>query len=107
MPHMVTGSIAHSTKHQYLSYSEADFEVFCPAEATCCTDGGEIWQGGVERSLRAKFYPQRCNDNSIGPPKLKILVKFYGILEYKRPQGCIPCTIFTKFAQSVQRLRMR
>jgi len=27
-------------------YSEADFEVFLPAAATRCTDGGEIWHGG-------------------------------------------------------------
>jgi len=27
---------------QYLIYSEADFEVFRPAEATSCTDEGEI-----------------------------------------------------------------
>jgi len=39
---IVTGSIARSAKHQYLSNSEADFEVFCPAWATRCTDGGEI-----------------------------------------------------------------
>ena len=31
---------------RYLVYSEADFEVFRPAEATRCTDGGEIWHGG-------------------------------------------------------------
>jgi len=30
----------------YMSiYSEADFEVFRPAGATRCTDGGEIWHG--------------------------------------------------------------
>ena len=28
---------------RYLIYSEADFEVFRPAGATRCTDGGEIW----------------------------------------------------------------
>ena len=28
---------------RYLVYSEADFEVFCPAGATRCTDGDEIW----------------------------------------------------------------
>ena len=28
---------------QYLIYSEADFEVFRPAGATRCMDGGEIW----------------------------------------------------------------
>ena len=31
---------------RYLIYSEADFEVFRPTEATRCTDGGEIWHGG-------------------------------------------------------------
>jgi len=33
----------------YLVYSEADFEVFRPAGATRCTDGGEIWHGGWDR----------------------------------------------------------
>jgi len=40
-----TGSIARSASHQYLIYSEADFEVFRPAGATRCTDGGEICHG--------------------------------------------------------------
>jgi len=39
---MVTGSIARSASRWYLVYSEADFEVFRPAGATRCTDGGEI-----------------------------------------------------------------
>jgi len=30
---------------RYLIYSEADFEVFRPAGATRCADGGEIWHG--------------------------------------------------------------
>jgi len=34
-------------KHRYLSYSEGDFEVFRPAGPTHCTNGGEIWHGGV------------------------------------------------------------
>jgi len=29
---LITGSIAHSTKRQYISYSERDFEVFHPLE---------------------------------------------------------------------------
>jgi len=54
---VITGSIA-----RYLSYSEADFEVFRPAGATRCTDRGEIWRGGGDRrSLHAKFCPHRCN----------------------------------------------
>ena len=32
---------------RYLVYSEADFEVFRPAGATRCTDGGEIGHGGA------------------------------------------------------------
>ena len=45
---------------RYLIYSEADFEVFRPAGATRCTDGGEIWHGGGDRFgplLHAKFHP--------------------------------------------------
>ena len=37
-----TGSIARSAKRRYLIYTEADFEVFRPAGAPCCADGGEI-----------------------------------------------------------------
>jgi len=61
-----TVSIARSAKRRYLSYSEseANFEVFRPAEATLCTDGGEIWHGGGDR---AKFHPHRCNGKGIGP----------------------------------------
>ena len=39
---IVTGSIVRSAKRRYLSNSEADFDVFHPAGATCCTGGGEI-----------------------------------------------------------------
>jgi len=36
----VTDSIARSaTRRRYLSYSEADFELFRPTGATCCTEG--------------------------------------------------------------------
>jgi len=31
---------------RYLVYAEANFEVYRPAGATRCTDGGEIWHGG-------------------------------------------------------------
>ena len=43
---LFTHSIARSATHQYLTYSEADFQVFRPAGVTRCTDGGEIWHGG-------------------------------------------------------------
>ena len=45
-------------------YSEADLEVFRPARATRCIDGGEIWYGPL---LHAKFHPQRCKDGCRTP----------------------------------------
>ena len=45
--------------------------------------------------LRAKFHPYRCYDKGIGPLKLKFLLIFGQNVEYKRPQGRIPCAIFT------------
>jgi len=64
-----TGSIAQSATRWYLIYSEADYEVFRPAGVTRCTDWGEIWHGGGDRSplLRAKFHPNRCNNKGVGP----------------------------------------
>jgi len=53
---LITGSIARSARRRYLIYSEADFEVFRPAGATRCTDGGEIWRRGPPL-LHAKFHP--------------------------------------------------
>ena len=40
---VITGNIVRSAKRRYLSYSEADFEIFRPSEATRYTDGGEIY----------------------------------------------------------------
>jgi len=48
---------------QYLVYSEADFEVFRPAGATLCTNGGEIWHGGGDRKS-----PPPCQ---ISPPSVQ------------------------------------
>jgi len=89
---MITDSIARSATRRYLSYSEADFEVFHPAEATCCTDGCEIWHGERDQGslLRAKFHTHRCNDKGIEPPKLKFLLRFDQNVEYKRPTGAYP-----------------
>ena len=74
---------------RYLVYSEADFEVFRPAGATRCTDGGEIWHG-------------------VGPPKLKFLLRFDQNVEYKRPAGAYPlrdfhkiCTVSTSFQDAL------
>ena len=48
---------------RYLVYSEAHFEVFRPAGATRCTDGGEIWPGGGDRRS-----PPPCQ---ISPPSVQ------------------------------------
>jgi len=42
---VITGSIACSRKRRYISYSETDFEGFCPTGATRCSNGDEIWHG--------------------------------------------------------------
>ena len=51
---------------RYLIYSEADFEVFRPAGATCCTDWGEIWHGGP--SSVGTEVPRPCQ---ISPPSVQ------------------------------------
>jgi len=53
---LVTGSIARSASRRYLVYS-ADFEVFRPAGATRCTDGGKIWRDGGDPSFVPNFTP--------------------------------------------------
>jgi len=58
-------SIFHCAMRRYLIYSDANFEVFRPAGATRCTDGGEIWHGGGERRS-----PTPCQ---ISPPSVQRL----------------------------------
>ena len=79
------GSIARSATRRYLSYSEADFEVFRP-------DGDEIWHGGGDR-------PHRCNDKGIGPPKLKFLLRFDQNVEYQCPARAYPVRDFHKICR--------
>jgi len=43
---LLPGALRAAQTCRYLVYSEATFEVFRPAGATRCTDGGEIWHGG-------------------------------------------------------------
>jgi len=45
------GSNARSASLPVFDNSEADFEVFRPAGATRCTDGGEIRHGGIPSSV--------------------------------------------------------
>ena len=95
---------------RYLVYSEANFEVFRPAGATRCTDGGKFgMEEGTEGPLlHAKFHPHRCNDKGVGPPKLKFLLRFDRNLEYKRPSGAYPfrdfhkiCSVCTSFPDAL------
>jgi len=115
---------------RYLVYSEADFEVFRPAGATRCTDGGqnlarrrgpkvpslrspppcsEIWHGGGDRSplLRAKFHPHRCNDEGVGPQNRNFYSDLTEMWNINAQQGRIPCAIFTKLAEFVPHFRLR
>jgi len=95
---LITGSIARSASRRYLIYSETDFEVFLPAGATRCTDGGEIWHRGGDREplLHAKFHPIGATTRGQDPPKLKILLRFDQKVEYKRPAGAYPLRDFHK-----------
>ena len=61
----ITGSITHSAKRWYISYSEGDLGFFCPAGAARCTNGSEILMdflkglrsyGGFE--LRGSGFPK-------------------------------------------------
>ena len=42
----------------------------------------------------AKFHRHRCNDNGVGPQKLKFLLRFDQNVEYKRPAGTYPLRDF-------------
>jgi len=90
---LITSSIAHSAKRQYITYSEADFEVFCPTGATHCTDGGEIWHGGVDLSS-VLISPPSVQGYSTAKTEV-----FYSehtkIRNINAPRVCIPCAIFT------------
>ena len=63
--------------------------------------------GMEERSPSpCQISPPSVKDKRIGPPKLKFLLIFDQNVEYKRPAGRIPCTIFTTFAEFVPSFRM-
>ena len=55
---LLPAALRATQKRRYISYLEADFEVIRPAGATRCTDGGEIWQGGVEVHSAVPNSPQ-------------------------------------------------
>ena len=101
--HLFTGSIACSATRRYLIYSEANFEVFRPAGATRCTDGGgvkfDMEEGTFPPLLRAKLHSHRCNGKGIGPLKLKCLLKFGQNVKYRRPAGAYSLRDFHKICR--------
>jgi len=106
---LFTGSIARSASRRYLVYSEADFEVFRPAGATGCTNGGEIWHrgGALGPLLHAKFHPHRCNDNGVGPKNWNFYSDLTKMWNINASQGRIPCAIFDKICRLCTPFRMR
>jgi len=59
-------------------------------------------------ALRAKFHSHRCNVKGIGPTKLKFVLRFDQIVEYKRPAGAHPlrdlhviCRLCTSFQDAL------
>ena len=84
-----------STRRWYLIYSEADFEFFCPAGATRCTDGGEIWHRRAPKvpSSVPNFTPS-VQQQGYRTPKLKVLLTFHQNVEYKRPTEAYPLCDF-------------
>ena len=94
LPLWLPAALREAQTCRYLVYAEANFEVFRPAGATRCTDGGEIWH-----LLHAKFHPHRFNDKGVGPPKLKFLLRFDRNVEYKRPVGAYPLRDFQKICR--------
>ena len=78
----------------YVSYSEADYEVFALQGRHVAPMGGEI-RSPPPRQIS----PDRCNDKDIGPPKLKFLLRFDQNAEYKRPAGVYPLRDFHKICR--------
>jgi len=61
---------------------------------------GTLHGGGDQGPLlHAKFHPNRCNDNGVGPQKLKFLLRFDQNVEYKRPAGAYPLCDFHKICR--------
>jgi len=74
-----------------------DFEVFRPAWATRCTDGGEIWHGGVDRSTPRQISPPSVQGWSMGPK----IENFTKISAFKYPARVHHFGNFTKVSPFV------
>ena len=64
---------------RYFVYSEADFEVFRPAGATRCTDGGEIRHGGGDRRSPPprQISPPSVQRQGCRTPKIEIFTQIW------------------------------
>ena len=80
-------------RFNHLNYLRGQFWGFMPRRATCCTDGSEIWHGGVHRCrlLHTKFHPHQCSGGAWVPENL---TEFRNI---HAPQMRIPCAILQNF----------
>ena len=82
---------------RYFVYSEADFEVFHPAGATRCTDGGVKF--GTGSPPPCQISPPSVQRQGCRTPKLKFLLRFDRNLEYKHPAGAYPLRDFHKICR--------
>jgi len=87
----------HCTSAPVFIYSEAYFEVFRPAGATCWTDGGEIWHGGGPPPCQIS--PPSVQLLGYRTPKLKFLLRFDQNVEYKRHVGAYLLSDFHKICR--------
>jgi len=85
-------------KTKYISYSEADLEVFHPAGRHVAPMGVKFGMEGP--LLHAKWHPHWCNSKGIrGPQKLKFLRRFDQNVEYKCPAVAYPMRDFHKICR--------
>jgi len=87
----------HCAQHRYLSYSNADFEVFRPAGATRCTDGVKFRAEGTPSTV-PNFTPS-MQQQGYTTPKVKFLLRFDQNVKYKRPAGAYPLRNFHKICR--------
>ena len=100
-----TGRICRRQLRRYFVYSRADFGVFRSAEATRCTDQGQIWQGGADRRFAppCQTWPWSVPGWGFTAPKTEKNSNFTNIIV---PKGRVPCTIFTKFTRYMRVLSL-
>jgi len=92
---IITGSIACSANLPVFSLLRGRFWGFSPRRG----DTLHRWGWNFARLLHAKFHLHRCNDNGVGPPKLKFLLRFDQNVEYKSPAGAYPLRDFHKICR--------